>query len=529
MTGIAESGRPATAEPSLEHAVVTVDDAGAGAFDGPVQSDTRSAADLTAVAAGGLRWMSMSRVGTEFVLFLSMVVLARLISPADFGAYSVALIVGGLAWGIPTEGVGSAIVQRDRVSREHLQAGGAVTLVAAVACGLLVFLLSYVAVGPLCGQEAAALVRLSSPLFLLTACGTVSTALLRRRLDFRLLAIMEISGNTTRAGVSLALAAFAGLGGSALVLGGLASTLVMTGIAVAAAPAPAPRFRRRAASDLAVYGLPASLATMAWTGFANGDYAVIAARLGTAAAGQYWRAYTLAVGYQAKISVLMSTVAFPVLARSSNDEDMLALRSRTVRLLTVVLFPLLTGLAITAPLVVPAVFGASWRAAVVPTQLLCAAGAATLVIDATAAAFMAMGRARALLGYGMAHFAVYIGSVVFVAPLGIVAVAADAALVHGSFVIVAYVMLLRGRHQHPLRALWHDIAPAGIACLGMAVVAVPVDRTASSAHLPGVLRFLAVFAVCAVAYPLCLRLGFSGAWADLCSLTRRLFPKARRL
>ena len=487
--------------------------------DASTPADTRSAEQLTAAAAGALRWMSMSRIGTEVVLFLAMVVLARLISPADFGAYSVALIVGGLAWGIPTEGVGTAMVQRDTVTREHLQAGGALTLLAAVGCGLVTVVLSYVVVDPLCGAEAGSLVRMSAPLFVLTGVGTVSTALLRRRLDFRRLAIIEIAGNSARAGVSLALAAFAGLGGSALVLGGLASTLVMTGIALLAAPAPFPRLRRKAARELMDYGLPASAATIAWAGFANGDYAVVTARLGPAAAGQYWRAYTLAVGYQTKISVLMSTVAFPVLARSANHEDLLALRSRTVRLLTVVLFPLLTGLAITAPFVVPAVFGPAWHAAIVPTQLLCAGGAATLVIDASGAAFMATGRARALLGYGIAHFAVYIGSVIVVAPLGIAAVAADAAIVHSAFVVVAYVLLLGGRRAHPLRVLWADIAPATVASLVMAIAAVPVAH-----FVPGLAGFLAVTAISAVVYPLALRAGFADAWSDLRSLARRIVP-----
>jgi lipopolysaccharide exporter len=499
---------------------LTLDD---DACHSPSGGDTRSAHDLTETAAGGLRWMSMSRIGTEVILFMAMVALARLISPADFGAYSVAIIVGGLAWGIPTEGVGTALVQRSTVSREQLRAGGALTLTAAAICTVVTIALSYIVVGPLIGNEAAYLVRLSTPMFLLTSCSTVSMAMLRRRLDFRRLAIMEIGGNGTRAAVSLGLAV-AGLGGTALVIGGLASTLVMTIIAIAAAPPPRPAFDRRAARQLMRYGGPASIATIAWAAFANGDYAVIAARLGTVAAGQYWRAYTLAVGYQTKISVLMSTVAFPVLARSANDEDMLALRTRTVRLMTMVLFPLLTGLAITAPVVVPAVFGDAWKAAIVPTQLLCLGGAATLVIDATGAAFMAMGRARALLLYGLAHFAIYIGSVLIVAPYGITAVAADAAVVHSLFIFVAYVMMLEGKPQRPLAALWGDIAPAAVGCLGMAALAVPADRLAISAGLPGGAQFLVVTVAGGIGYLASLRIGFADAWTDLMALVRRLLP-----
>ena len=124
-----------------------------------------------------------------------------------------------------------------------------------------------------------------------------------------------------------------------------------------------------------------------------------------------------------------------------------------------------------------------------------------------------------LLGYGIAHFAVYIGSVIVVAPLGIAAVAADAALVHSAFVVVAYVLLLGGRRGHPLRVLWADIAPASVASLFVAIAAVPVAR-----FVPGLTGFLAVATISAAIYPVALRTGFPEAWSDLCSLVRRIVP-----
>jgi O-antigen/teichoic acid export membrane protein len=489
--------------------------------------DARSSEELTEATVHGLRWISMSRVATECLLLLSMVALARLISPAAFGAFAVALIVMELAIGVPAEGIGSALVNRREVTRGHLQAGTALGLIFALVMGGLTWLLAGVLVAPLCGAEAASLVRLACPLYVLAALSTVPMALLRRRLDFRTLALIEVAGSGSRALGALALAWLAGLGGSALVLGALAGTTVSTAIAFAAAPAPLPRLRIRPAREVADYGGPASLAAVAWAAFNNGDYLVIAARLGTAAAGQYWRAYTLAVGYQSKISVVMYTIAFPVLSRSANDDDLFALRRRMVRLLTVVVFPLLTGLAITAPVVIPWLFGSSWQPAVLPTQLLCAGGAATLVINAAGTALMATGRPRALLGYGVAHFLVYVGCVVLVAPLGIAAVALTAAVVHSLFLIVAYAVLLRGQKAHPVRALWSDIAPATIACVAMAAVAVPVELLVVSLAVGPLLNLLAVAALGGGVYLLAVRVGFAQSWSDLMALARRLLPAER--
>jgi O-antigen/teichoic acid export membrane protein len=487
-------------------------------------SDARSADDLTQATARGLRWISLSRIATEVILMASMIGLARLVKPAAFGQFAVAVIIQEIAVGIPAEGVGSALVQRHTVNREHLQAGAAVTLIIGVVLGLLTLVLSSVLIEPVFGAPTAALVRLSTPLFLFAAFSTVPVALLRRRLDFRRLSALETVGSATRAVVAVALAAFAGLQGASLVCGGLAAGVIGTALAWFWATPPPPRLRRSAVRDISGYGLPASMAAICWAGFRNGDYAVLNAKLGAAAAGQYWRAYTLAVEYQRKITVVMFTVAFPVLSRSANHEDLFALRRRMVRVLTVVLFPMLTALAILAPTLIPWLFGADWQPAVVPTQILCFAGAVSLVIDSAGSAMMAAGRARALLGYGVAHFAVYIGSVIVVAPLGLTAVAIDAAVVHTAFLVVAYVVMFHGPAERPLVGLAGDVSAATASSVAMAVIMVPLSLGAAQAGVPPIVHLLAVGGLGSLVYLMVLRSAFRQSWSDLVALVRRLLP-----
>ena len=167
--------------------------------------------------------------------------------------------------------------------------------------------------------------------------------------------------------------------------------------------------RLQAARDVISYGLPASIASISWVGFRNCDYAIIGARLGACRRASTSAPYKLAVEYQKKISIVMGQVGLPVLARSG--DEMAAMRGHMVRLMTILLFPLLAILAITAPELVPWLFGPEWTAAVVPTQILAVGGASTLVIDAVGVALMASGRPRALLGFGVAHFGTYAGAV----------------------------------------------------------------------------------------------------------------------
>jgi lipopolysaccharide exporter len=493
--------------------------------EGPL-GEVRSNSELTEAAASGLRWITHVRIITEVTLLGSMILLARLIPPAEFGIFAVVVIVQELALTMPMEGIGGALVQRRSIAREHLQGG----LVLSIAVGLCLvaatLLMAVVVVAPLFGDRTASLVMLATPWYMLGALYALPVAVLRRRLDFRRLSIIDLGLYVSRALVTILLAII-GLDAEALILGSMAGMAVAVVMALVFVRLPLPRWRPQAMRELIPYGGPAAFACVAWTGFRNGDYAIVGAQLGTAQAGFYWRGYQLAVEYQRKISTVMTQMAFPVLARTENAASMLALRRRMVQLLTVMLFPLLVLLVLLAPVVVPWLFGAPWEPAVVPTQILALGGAAVLVIDAVGSALMAAGRSRALLGFGVAHFVVYAGAVVIVARHGLAAVAIAAAVVHTVFLLVAYQVLLHDEEEHPFAVLWGDIAPASVSCIALIAVAGPADWVFHGLGTPALPRLLAVGAAGGAAYLAALRIWFPASWSDLAAGVGRAVPKPR--
>jgi PST family polysaccharide transporter len=485
--------------------------------------DVRSNEELTQAAGTGLRWITHARIAIEIALLGSMVVLARLIPPAEFGIFAVAVIVQELALTMPMEGIGSAIVQRRTIVREHLQGGMVLSLLIGGALTLVTLLLAIVVVQPLFGERTAHLVMLATPWYVLGAIYAVPVAILRRRLDFPRLSLIDLGLNVSRAVFTIGFALL-GLDAEALILGSMAGMVTAVVLAYCFAPPPLPRWRRKEMGELLPYGGPAALACIAWTGFRNGDYAIIGAKLGTAQAGFYWRAYQLSVEYQRKISVLMQQMAFPMLARTEGEVQMHALRRRMVQLTTVVLFPLLVSLALLAPTFVPWAFGPDWQPAVLPTQILALGGAAVLVTDAVGSALMAAGRSRALLGYGVAHFAVYAGAVLVVASHGLAAVAGAAAVVHTIFLVIAYQVLLGSNTLRALRELWLDVAPAAIGCIALAAVAGPMSWALTSLDAPVLVHLAGTGAVGAVAYLLALRARYAAAFADLVTALQRVVP-----
>lgn len=484
--------------------------------------DVRSVEDLTEATASSLRVMTYVRIVVELVLLGSMVVLARLISPEQFGMFAIVVIVQELAMGMPMEGVGGALVQRTSIDRRHLQAGMLLSLGVGLLLTVATLLIAVTLVHGAYGAKTAFLVEIATPWYLVCAAYAVPTALLRRRLDFARLSRLDLANNVMRSIVSIALAA-GGLGAEALVIGNFAGCLTCLVLALRYAPVPLPRWNREAVRDLLPYGGPASAACIAWAGFRNGDYAIVGAKLGAAQAGFYWRGYQLAVEYQKKIGVVMTQMAFPVLARSGDEASRALLRRRMIRLLTVVLFPLLGVLAITAPDVVPWLFGPEWEPAVAPTQILAAGGAATLVCDAAGSALQAQGRSRALLGFGVAHFTAYLGAVLLVADRGLAAVAIAASAVHTAFVVVIYVTLFRSAPT-ALRELLGDLGPSLTATLALAITTVPLTLALRDASAPVPLLLAAASLVAGTTYLATLRALFPAAAADLFSAVRRILP-----
>jgi lipopolysaccharide exporter len=183
---------------------------------------TESAGALKDATLAGVRWISLARLVGEIIAFGSMVALARLIAPSEFGQFAIALVVQEIALTLTGEGIGTALVQRKVVEREHLQAGMFLSLIVGALLGAIAFVTAPLIFTPLFGSEVTSLVRLSTPMFVIAAVIAVPQAVLQRRLDFRRISLAQILSVVVRALTALALA-LVGLDAGALVLGALAA------------------------------------------------------------------------------------------------------------------------------------------------------------------------------------------------------------------------------------------------------------------------------------------------------------------
>ncbi|MFL5833541.1 MAG: lipopolysaccharide biosynthesis protein [Solirubrobacterales bacterium] len=478
---------------------------------------------LRDAAVSGVRWFAIARVATEALQLVSAVALARLVSPAEFGNASVALILIPLAVILTYEGFGSALVQRKLIETGHFEAATLTSLATGLGLSLLVYFLAPVVAAPIFSDEIAHLIQVAAPAFALAGLGAVSRARLSRNLDFRPISIIETGALAVGAGVAIGLAAL-GLGGEAVVIGAVAG-IGFTSLAMAAVSPPGrPRWRRKELVEVSRFGAPASAAGLLYVAISNVDYAVLAARLNPAQVGIYWRAFQIGVLYQDKISGIMMRLAFPIYSRTNNLDEMKKLHERATRIHGAVVVPLLAILIVTAPELIPMVFGDAWRAAIEPTQVLAVAGMVAAILTGYSQVMLAAGRPRALLTFNCVVLVAYGLAVFLTARQGLVTVSLAVVGVHVAMLAAVYLVLFRRVLGMPVGRLFTDLAPAAATAALVLAAGLPVADLLRGAGAAPVFIVLAAGLAGCLVQALALRAFFPEVWRDVSRLLRRLLP-----
>lgn len=448
--------------------------------------------------------------------------LARLIAPAEFGVTVVAVFAAAVGQSLAVQGIGSFLVQHGEPSPGHHGAAVFLCVLVGLAGSLAIAALALAVVPSLFGEREADLTLLAAPVMLLSSLGAVPMARLQRRLDFRRLAIVE-AGMSFAGPLGAVALAVAGVDAEALVGGLLVSAAVGTLLAAWYARPARPRWLPAEMREIAGFGMPAAGSSMLYVVQRNVDYVILAARLPAAQVGFYLRGFQLGSEYQSKISGILLRVAFPVLSRSRDLDEVRRIRARIIRVHAAALFPLLFGLIALAPVFVPLAYGDAWQPAAELTQVLAVAGLVSVLGTGTGPLLLATGHPRALFRYNLSAVVAYVAAVLIAVPHGLLTVCwAVAAVTAVSFLVLQYAVVEKVVGI-PLAETLRDAIPAlvcGLALLATAWAGVHLLDDA----WPDLAVLLVAGTAASAVYALALRLLFPSTWRDLTLLAGGLRP-----
>jgi O-antigen/teichoic acid export membrane protein len=319
-----------------------------------------------------MAWVAWGSGAVALLRVLVLVVLTRLLAPADFGLVSAALVVISFSLNFSQLGLGPALIQRPDLQPRHVSSA----FFASVGFGLLIAAIIWL-VAPLISEffrmeHLTPVVRVLALVFPITGLATVPESLLQRDLRFRLLANRDILAYGIGYGVVGVGLALLGWGVWALALAQLTQVVVRTAILLRLSPALIPaRPSWRSLVELMDYGVGQSMSRVGVILANQGDNLVVGRWLGAVPLGNYSRAYQLMAVPAGLLGDVLDKVLFPTMARVQDDPRRLAAAFlRGTALLALVTLPVGVVAAVLAPEVVAVAFGSRWAGLVAPFQVL---------------------------------------------------------------------------------------------------------------------------------------------------------------
>ncbi|WP_298992213.1 lipopolysaccharide biosynthesis protein [uncultured Pseudokineococcus sp.] len=380
--------------------------------------------DLARHTARGVLWTVSGQWASQILRLLSIVVLARLLTPDDYGLVAMVWAITGFVSSVGSLGLSEAVVQRERVSHEQ-----ASTLFWLNVCVGLLLTGLVAAASPLLAlfygrPELVGITLALSATFFLGGLTVQHQALMLRQLDFRAVAVRNLLATVVNVAVSIGVAS-AGGGYWALVAGQLAGSITTVIVLWRAVPwRPGRPVRRSGVRSLISFG--GGISTFSLLNYAsrNADNIIIGRFLGAGELGFYTRAYGLLMLPLTQIHGPVSNVVRPTLAGlwpepARYRKFFLAALSG----LTYMVMPLVVVLAVLAGPTVEVLLGDRWLPAAEVFRWLAVAGLLQTVGYTNGWLYATSGRAWAMARWALISRPIIVASFFAGLPWGITGVA----------------------------------------------------------------------------------------------------------
>lgn len=485
---------------------------------------------LTKRAVASVVWTTVQSWALRATGLVTVVILARQLTPADFGVVAMAMALPPILQPLADLGLSTYMLQAKTPTRRAINTFFWYSLLAGLGVTGILFAAAPVLGVVLDTPEVVPIAYGIAPVALLIVLGAVPVTLLRREMRFRVIAIQSIIAGGTSQVVAIALA-LAGFGAWAIVWQTL--TVQFVGLVLAwISTRFLPRFEFSKIDFLEMTRFGVKVVTPGVLGQAaiaavNG---LIVGFLGAAALGYLniaQRLLTLVNDLTTSSLALVSTVLF---SRIREDTDRLrAGYLRAISTTYTLVMPVMAFVGVAASFVVPLVFGDQWGASVPLVRILAIAWAVAAISGLDNALFIALGKPGTWLVYYVVTDAVTVLVTLVVGRYGLSAFAWGFLTV-GILAAAARCVLV----SRQLRVSWPRIAEpfARVALPTLLATGAGAAVGALVHEWPNLPALLVIGLVGAAVYLPALRVAAPSSWTELSQLiespVRRLRAGIRR-
>ncbi len=320
--------------------------------------------------AQAVAWNAAAKWITQILSWLSTIVVARLLTPSDYGVVGMAGLYLGLAMVVSQAGLSEAVIALRDLTRHKIAQLNTVAVLSGIALVGITCSLATPVARFFSAPQLRFVVIVVSVQYLINAFQVIPRALLQKELRFQLLASLEVARvfGQIIATVSLALLNF---GYWSLVLGHILGTAASAGLTM--------YYRRHEFAfpnftqlrrELRFSG-HLTLSGAGWYAYSNSDFLVAGRMLGQVPLGDYTLAWTISSAPLEKIGNLVIGVTPAFFSAVQHDKgELRRYLSRLTEALAYMVVPASIGMALLADYLVPALLGPKWMGVIGPLRLL---------------------------------------------------------------------------------------------------------------------------------------------------------------
>lgn len=384
---------------------------------------------------GGL-FTAAAQGAITLINFASVPILARLLTPADFGLVAMVSVFTGLAAMFVDAGLSMATIQRDRINHQQVSnlfwiataSGVAIAAVFAVLSPLIAWFYREPRLVPIAIALSFSLV--------FSGLTIQHQALLRRAMRLKALAIIQVASVLFAYTITIAIASWYH-SYWALVVMPLTAALVRMLLSWFICQW-LPALPRRDAGMRSMVGFGANLTGFSFVNYfaRNADNMLVGWWWGEVPLGFYERGYKLMMAPLTQINAPLAQLMVPALSRLSNEpEKYRKAYFQAVGLLQAVACPLMAFVAVTAPRIVDVVFGPGWEEVGPILRWLAIAGFIQPVCNSLGWLYISQDRTKDLMHWGFVGCSLIVLSFVAGLAWGPIAVAR-------SYAVTTYALIV---------------------------------------------------------------------------------------
>lgn len=353
--------------------------------------------DLKQKAASGMVWTSIQKFIGMGVSFIGGIILARLLTPEDYGCIGMLSIFMVVASNFVEAGFGSALIQKKRPTQEDYSTIFFFNLTMSLMVYAILFFSAPAIAHFYKMPLLSSVLRVQGLVLIINAFAIIQSNQLRKQFRFKKLSIVTLVASVVSLSVTI-LMAYKGFGVWALVASNFISAFI---------PAlvywttnkwhPLLVFSKSSFKELFNFGFFMFLTNLINT-FCNNIQGLLIGRFyNPATMGYYSKAKSTEEMASTSISNIMGQVTYPLYAEYQNDKKMLV---NAIKRITIVIayitFPMMFLLLLLAKPIFILLYSDRWLDSVPYFQILCIAGIAICLQGVNYSAVAAIGKSRVM-------------------------------------------------------------------------------------------------------------------------------------